>query len=133
MHNAEAVEVLDTQSNLICQVPDTLLWQREASSLDVVEQVLALHVVEYDEVSLAVLEEIEQLDDVAVLAHLQDFNLSALLKDFDWLHVRLLDRLDGSQGSRDLVSRQFDHAELSLAQSLSKFVKVEQVGEAHGL
>ena len=133
MHDAELVEVLHAHRHLVCQVLDPLLWQGEASLLDVVEEVLTLHVFENNEVGLTILEQVDQLDNILVLAHLEDLDLAPLLEDLNRLHVRLLDRLDRGLDAGDLVRGQLDHAELAFAQRFAQLVEVEQVGEAHGL
>ena len=133
MDYAKLVEVLDSHGDLVGQVLNSLLWQRKASFLNIVKQVFALHVVEDDEVSFTVLEEIDQLDDIFVLTHLQDFNLTSLLENLNWLHVSLFDGFDGSLGTCDFMRSQLDHAKLTLAQSLSQLIEVKEVGEAHSL
>ena len=133
MHDAELVQVLHAHRHLVRQVLDSLLWQGEAALLDVVEEVLALHVVENDEVGITVLEQVDQLDNITMLAHLEDLDLAPLLEDLNRLHVCFLDCLDRSLVTSDFVCGQLDHAELAFAQRLAQIVEVEQVGEAHGL
>ena len=133
MHDAELVEVLHAHRDLVRQVLDTLLWQGEAALLDVVEEIFALHVVEDNEVGLTILEQVDQLDNITMLAHLKDLDLAPLLEDLDRLHVCLLDSLDSGLNTGDFVRSQLDHAKLTFAQRLAQLVEVEQVGEAHGL
>ena len=133
MHDAELVQVLHAHRHLVRQVLDALLWQGEAALLNVVEEVLALHVVEDDEVGITILEQVDQLDNITMLAHLEDLDLAPLLEHLNRLHVRLLDCLDRGLDTGDFVRGQLDHAELALAQRLAQLVEVEQVGEAHGL
>ena len=99
--------------------------------MNVVEEILALHVFKHDEVRLTVLEEIDESDDVVVLAHFQHFNLSPLLEYLDWLHVGFLDCLDGSLGTSTFVSGHLDEAKLTFTKSLSNIVEIEQVRETH--
>jgi len=44
MHNAVAVQVLDGDADLIGQLLNTLLTQLETPELDIIKEVLALHV-----------------------------------------------------------------------------------------
>ena len=133
MNNAKLVQVLDPHCDLVGQLLHALLRQGEPLLLNVVEEVFALHEVEHNEVCLTVFEQVDQLDDVLVLTHLQNLNLTTLLEDLNWLHVRFFHRLDGDLGIGNLVVCQFDEAKLTLAECLSKLIEVEQVGEAHRL
>ena len=81
---------------------------------------------------LTVLKQVDQLYDIAVLAHLQHFDFSTLLEDLNWLHVLLFHRLDSHLLFCNFVRGQFDQPELPLAQRSSQIVVIEQVGEAHG-
>ena len=51
-----------------------------------------------------------------MLAHLEDFDLSALLEDFDVLHVLLAHLLDCHLDLIRLVRPQFDEPKLALTQ-----------------
>jgi len=62
-----------------------------------------------------------------VLRHFKNINLSPLLVDFDWLHVFLVNSLDGDLLARFLVSGKLDQAKLSLAEVVLKSVIVEKV------
>ena len=64
-------------------------------SFDVVEQVLAFHVLEHNIVIVGVLKLVDQAHDVRVLAHLEHVDLATLLVYLDRLHVLLVHRLDG--------------------------------------
>ena len=114
MHDTEPVHVLDAERDLICDILRSLLSQGKASGLQILEQVFALHVVEDDIVRLTVFKQVNESDDVVMLAHLEDLNLSTLLEDLYWLHVLFLDRLDGHLLVCHLVGSQFDEAELAL-------------------
>ena len=67
-----------------------------------------------------------------MLAHLEHLDLTTLLEDLNWLHVELLDRLDGHVLGSILVSCKHNHSELTLAKLLAHFVVVKQVGKADG-
>ena len=62
-----------------------------------------------------------------MLAHFEHFNLPSLLKDLDWLHVRLFDRLDCHLVAELLVFGKFDNAELTLAKVILQIVKLIDV------
>jgi hypothetical protein len=79
------------------------------------------------------LEQVNQLDNVLVLAHFQHFDLPPLLKNFDWLHVRLVDRLDRHLVAELLVLGQLDHAELTFAEVVLQIVEVSNVELANDL
>ena len=133
MHDAELMQVLDSQRDLVCQVLHSLLRQAESSFLDIIEEVLTLHVVQHNEVLITILEEVNELDDVVVLTHLELLNLASLLEDLNWLHVGLLDHLDGHILLCLPMNRQLNQAELALAQVLPDIVEVEYVAVAHSL
>ena len=108
MDDAELVQVLNPERNLVSDVGSSALHEGEATRLQVLEQVLALHVVEDDVVRVAVLEQIDQSDDVVVLAHLQHLDLSPLLDYLNRLHIFLLHRLDGNLLFAHFVRGLFD-------------------------
>lgn len=95
MHDTKLVQVLNTKCDLVSDVLGTALSQCKSTSLQVLKQVFPLHVVKYNVVHLAILEQIDQLDYIVVLAHLEDFDLPTLLEDLNWLHVLFLYSLDG--------------------------------------
>jgi len=92
--NAIGVQVFNSLGQLEGQLPDSGLSQVEFPCLEVVEQVAARHVVQDDVVVVTVLKDINQVDDVGVLTHLQHFNFSPLLKHFNVSHVALFHLLD---------------------------------------
>ena len=93
--------------------------------MDIVKEVLTLHVIKHDKVGLTVLEQIDELDDVVMLTHLEHFDLATLLENLDRLHVCLLDCLDSSLRAINLMVGQFYHAELAFTESLAKLVEIE--------
>ena len=99
--------------------------------MDIVKEVLTLHVIKHDKVGLTVLEQIDELDDVVMLTHLENFDLTTLLEHLDRLHVSLLDCLDRSLRAINLVGGQLHHAELTFPKSLTQLEEVEQIGESH--
>lgn len=55
MNDAKLMQIFDSKSDLVGQVLDSLLRQGEASLLNVIEEVLALHELENNKVGLTVL------------------------------------------------------------------------------
>ena len=72
-------------------------------------------------------EQIHQLHNVEVLAHLKHLDFAPLLVHLDWLHVGLRHCLYGYLLSRLLVSCELDRAELALTQRLRDLVVVVYV------
>ena len=105
-------------SNLKSKILDSRLIQLEATLLNVIEEVLAWHVIKYDVVVLGVLKYVYQFDYIFMLAHFENFNLSPLLEDLDWFHVCLLHSLDGDLFARLFVSCKFDESKLTLTNCL---------------
>lgn len=83
MNNAETMQVLDCQYQLNQKSFHLLLGECKVFSLQVVEHVLALHVLHHDEIVLAVLKEVKKFYYVVVLAHFQYFDFSSLLGNLD--------------------------------------------------
>ena len=127
MNDTKSVEVLDCSADLVGEILDSGFRKLEASSLYVIEEVLSCHELKYDEVVLAVLEDVLKLDDVWVLAHFKDLNLSSLLEDLDLLHVGLFDRLNRHLSGVPLVCGEFNHAKLTLSEHLTHVVEIEEV------
>jgi hypothetical protein len=94
VHDAETVQVLDCLTNLVGEVNASGLRQLEATFLNVIKHVFAGHVVKHNEVVVAGFEDVNKLDDVRMLAHLQHFDFATLLEHLDRFHIRLLDGLD---------------------------------------
>jgi hypothetical protein len=84
--------------------------------LDIIKQILALHILEYDVVVVRILKKIDEGHDVWVLRHLQGINFSPLLVDFDWFHIFLVYCLNSYLFARFLVASEFDKTKLTLAQ-----------------
>ena len=68
-----------------------------------------------------------KLDDVRVLAHFKNFDLSSLLEDLDLLHVGLFHSLNCRLSSASFVSSEFNHAKLTLSEHLTHVVEIEEV------
>ena len=127
MHDTKLVQVLNTKCDLISEVLSAALSKRETTSLQILKQVFALHVVKNDVMHLAILEQVYQPDDIVVLTHFEYFDLSALLEDLNRLHVLFLDSLDSHFLACELVCCQFNQSKLAFAKRLSKLVVVKNI------
>lgn len=78
-------------------------------------------------VVVAGLEEVNQLNNVGVLAHFEDFNLLPLLKNLYGLHVGFCNQLHSNQGLGLDVLAELNHTELAFAQLCGNFIKVTHV------
>ena len=58
MHDAIAVEVLDSADQLPCDFFDSVFAQVEVPRLEIVEQICALHVLEHHEVVVGILKHV---------------------------------------------------------------------------
>ena len=133
MHNSVVVQVLDTEYQLVGQFADSVFTQVEISSLQVVKQIRASHVVKHYVVVFGVLEQINQVDDVGMLAHFENLDFAPLLEDLNVSHVLLFHLLDSDTFVGLLVLCKLDQAELSLAERFVKRVKLEHIRVTHGL
>lgn len=95
MYNTIIVEVLKCITQLETDLFDSPFFQLEIASFNVVKQITASHVIEYNIVVVTVLKDVYESDDVGVLTHLEHLDLSSLLEHLDGFHVFLLDSLDG--------------------------------------
>ena len=127
MDDAVAMEVFDTEGELVSQFTHAVLTEVEISSLEVVEEVRARHVVESNVVVLAALEEVHQVDDVGVLTHLEHLDFTTLLEHLNMRHVLLFHLLNRHFFARLLVLAQLHQAKLTLAQCLVKSVELEDI------
>lgn len=103
----------------------------EITSLKVVKEVFALHVFKDDKVVVRVLKKINKLDDVWMLAHLQNLNFSSLLKDLNCLHVFLFYLFYCYYSPSLRMSAKFDFPELSLSKTLTERVEIIKIRIPH--
>ena len=95
MHNSITVQVLQAEANLVRQSANAIFSQLEFPSLDIIIQIVSSHEIKYYVTIFAVLKQVDEVDDVRVLAHLEYLNLTSLLEYFDVRHVFLFDLFDG--------------------------------------
>ena len=131
MHDAVIVQVFYSERQLISQLSDAVLTEVEVTDLEVVEEIRSGHVVEDDVVVLTVFEEVDEVDDVGMLAHLEHFNLTSLLENLDVSHVLLFHLFNSYFLAGLFVRGKLYQPELTLAQSLVKGVEVENVRVPH--
>lgn len=101
----------------------TFFRESIVSLSDVVEEVFASHELKDYEVVLTAFEQVQELDDVGMLAHLEHFDLASLLEDLNRLHVSLVDGLDSDLFSGPFVFSQLDHTELTFSKAALEIVK----------
>lgn len=77
-----------------------------------------------DENLFWVFENIEELDNIRVLANLKHLNLSLLELQFMGLHVLLFDALDGYLYTTLLVDGQLNEPKLTLTESVLDLVEI---------
>ena len=82
---------------------------------------------------IVVFKQINELDDILVLAHLENFYLASLLVHFYRLHVSFRDYFYGKVATVLLVRCKFNDAELTLAQVFVDGIEVINVGETNFL
>lgn len=111
--DAVAVEVLDSERQLVTYLAHAGFTEVEVTRGKIIKKIRARHILEDDEVVVHALEKINQVDDVRVLTHLQDFDFSALLEDLDVRHVLFLHLFNGDLLPRLFVDTELDQPELS--------------------
>ena len=127
MGHAVRVQVIQCRGNLVRQLLGTSLSNRECTFFEVAKQITACQLFHDDVNIVLILKDIQQSNNMRVLAHLEDFDLTSL--QFDVLHRHLLLRHDfhGNRLARLLVDGRFNKAEFSLAQSLFDLIEIENV------
>lgn len=125
MHYTVAVQILDSDANLIGEFFDARLRYLEVPVLNVVEEILALHILQHNIVVVAVLEEVYERDDIRMLRLLKHFNFTSLLVNLNLLHILLVHGLDGDFLARLLMRCELDETELALAQVVLERIVVE--------
>jgi hypothetical protein len=98
-----------------------------------VEHITARHIFHHYVVVIAVLEQVNKLDNVVVLTHFEYFDLPSLLGDFNRGHLFLLDCLNCDFLARCDVLSQLNNAELTLAELLDDLVELEYIFLVHRL
>lgn len=76
MGDSEGVEVVDCCGKLVSNFASLVLLNNELAFVQELEEITAVEHLHHDVDGVLVLEDVEELDDVGVLAHLQHFNFS---------------------------------------------------------
>jgi hypothetical protein len=129
--DTQRVQIPYSLYHLEDNVFNTFLWQRKFAFGDVVEQILAWQKFEYDEIVFVVLKQINQLDYVLMLTHLENFYFTSLLINLNRFHICFSDHFDCNLVPVTLVSRELNHTKLAFAQVFFDFIKVVHVGKAN--
>ena len=69
MYDAIVVQIFQAQSKLVGQFANSVFAKIEIATLQVVEQITARHVVQHYVVVVTILEKVDKIDNVRVLAH----------------------------------------------------------------
>lgn len=96
MGNAEIVQVVQRDGDLMRELPCTIFRQPEPPLLKVGEEVAAGEEFHHDENVILVLENVFKLDDVRMLANFEDFNLALKHLLIFQRQIFFLDDLDGN-------------------------------------
>lgn len=103
-----------------------VLGDDELAPLEVIKQIASSQVLHDNVDVVLVFKQVEEPDDVRVLTHFEDFNLTALQLDVLHGHFFLAHDLDGHLLAGFLVNTCLDQTELAFAECLLDFVEVEQ-------
>lgn len=116
------VQVLDSLRKLVGDFPHSVFSEVEIPFLEVVEQICTSHVLQYNKVVIRVFKHFDQLYNVWVLAHFQNFYFSSLLKSLNVRHALLLYLLDCEFASSNCIISFSNQSELSLSERFPKSV-----------
>ena len=81
----------------------TSLWDRESAFLEIAEKISTIQLLHDDVDVILILEDIQKTDNVRVLAHLEDLDLSALQLNILHRHLPLGHDLDSNRLASLLV------------------------------
>ena len=114
MGNAEILQVEQRSGDLMGQLLHFLFCELIILGFIIMEKGASVQVLhDYVDV-LMVLKDVEQSDNVGVLADLEDLNLSLVQLEVFWVHFLLFQDFDGDFLPCFLVDSQLDLTELSL-------------------
>lgn len=127
MNDAIVVQMPYSQPYLVRKLLDPALSQLELACLDVVKQVATLHVLQHNVVVFTILKQVNETDNIWVLAHLEHLDLSPLLIYLYLLHIFLVDCLDCHLLAIVLVRRQFHEAKLAFAEIALEVIEIKHI------
>ena len=121
------MEVVKGGCNLVTQLFGALFTDREPASFQVAEQVATVQLLHHNVDIVLVFEDIEEADNVRVLAHFEDLNFSPLQLDILNRHLLLGHDLNCDSFASLSVNGTLDEAKFTLAKSFLDFVVIEHV------
>ena len=127
MYYSIVVQILNCKPNLVGKLFNSLLRELEVPGLDVIEQVAALHVLKDNIIEFAVLEQVNEPNNIGMLTHLQDLYLSPLLVYLNLLHILLVHRLYRDFLAILLVRGKFYEAKLTFTKVVLEIIEVKHV------
>ena len=120
------MKVVERCGELMSDDFGSLFWDSELSLFKVSEKISSRKIFHNDVDIVLVFEDIKQSDDVWMLAHLQNFNFSALKLHVRDCHFLLRHDLNSNTLACFLMNTLFNKAKLSLAQGIFDVIEVIQ-------
>ena len=109
-----------------------LLLECEITQLQKVKEVFTWHVLHAHVIVFISLKQINQFDDISVLAHFQNFDFSSLLSDFNRCHFFLQDWFYSDLLLRSDMSCYIHNTELALTDHVLHLIELEDVFSSCG-
>jgi len=131
--DSERVKIVKSCGDLVGEHLGSLLRNFKVSLFQVCEEVTSAKVFHDDVDVVLVLEDIQQSNDIGMLAHLQNFNLSPLQLNILNGHLLLRHHFDSHFFTGVLVHGGLDETKLSFTKGLLDIVVVEEVRVADDL
>lgn len=125
--DSEGMKVVEGGGNLMGKVLGPLLGNFKISFFEVGEQVSAAEILHYNIDVVLVFEYVEQTDDVGVLAHFKDLDLTSLQFYVLNGHFLFAHDLNGDALATFFVDSGLNEAKLAFAEGLLDVVEVEEV------
>ena len=88
------MQVLYTERHLVSDLTDAFLAEVEGAGLHIVEEISSSHELKHYIIIFIVLEDVNEIDNVRMLAHFEYFNLTSLLEHLYMCHILLFHLLD---------------------------------------
>ena len=133
MGHTVGVEVVEGGSDLVRELLGALLSHSERALFQVGEEITSVELLHNDIDVVLVLKKIKKTDDMRVLAHLEDFDLTTLQLHILHGHLLFGHDLHGDGLARLLVDSGLDETEFTLAESLFDLIEVKDIGVSDDL
>jgi len=130
MYDAQTVQVLDTMQDLQAKVTNHRLRKLKPALLHELKEVPALDVLHDNVKELLSLKEVNQPNQIRVLAHFQDLKFPLVLGHLGLVHLGFVQDLDCNLQARDTVHCKIHCAVRPLAELGLHLVKVLDFTEA---